>query len=79
MNPNNMMNVMTQFGSFMQNPMGMLSQMGLNMPANVNMNDPASIMQSLVTQGRFSQTQINQANQMANQIRNNPMFKNMFR
>lgn len=78
MNLNNIMNSMNRFNSFMQNPISMISQMGLNLPTNVDPRNPNQIMQSFVSQGRFSQSQINMANQYANQIRNNPAFKNMF-
>lgn len=77
--PNNIMNNLSQFGSFIQNPMGFLINSKFNIPANVDTNNPNEIMQYLVSNGRVNQSMINQANQMANQIRNNPAFSNMFK
>ena len=56
---------------FKQNPMGMLMQK-YNIPQN--MNNPQQIIQHLLNSGQVTQDQVNQAMQM----RNNPMFKNMF-
>lgn len=49
------------------NPAQYFQQMGINIPAG--MNDPQVILQQLTASGRFSQEQINQAYQMAAQMR----------
>lgn len=69
--PNN--NIMSMLGSFMANPMQTLKQAGLNLPQN--MNSPQEIIQHLLNSGQISQAQVNQAQQM----RNNPMFKGLFK
>lgn len=56
-----------------QNPVQTLLESGLQIPANIS--DPQSIIQHLLNTGQISQAQVNQAMQM----RNNPMFRNMFR
>ena len=56
---------------YKQNPMSMLMQR-FNIPSN--MNDPNQIIQHLLNTGQVSQQQVNNAMQM----RNHPMFKNMF-
>lgn len=76
---NNILAAISQFGSFMQNPMGMFMQSRFNIPNSVNINNPSEVMQFLLSNGSISQQQINEANQLANQVRNNPMFSNMFR
>ena len=75
---NNIFSIMSQYGSFMQNPQALLKSR-FNLPQNVNLNNPQEVMQSLLNNGSISQSQLNQANQMAQQIRNNPAFQNMFR
>lgn len=65
---NNMMQMVAQFK---QNPMKMLMQK-YNIPQNIN--DPQQIVKHLVDSGQVTQDQVNRAMQM----RNNPMFKNMF-
>ena len=66
---NNFLNLLTQFRS---NPMQMLSRR-FNIPQN--MSDPQAIIQHLLNSGQVTQDQVNQAMQM----RNNPMFKNLFK
>lgn len=78
MMPNNIFAMMSQFGDFMANPQ-MLLKSRFNIPANVDLNNPSEVMQSLLNSGAINQSQLNQANQMAQQMRNNPMFQNMFR
>ena len=79
MMPNNLFSMMGQFGSFMQNPQQMLISR-FNLPQNVvNSGNPQEITQYLLSNGKISQSQYNQANQMAQQIMNNPSFSNMFR
>lgn len=62
-------NIIQQFQS---NPMGMLTQR-FNIPQN--MNNPQEIVQYLLNSGQITQDQVNQAMQM----KNNPMFRNLFR
>ena len=54
-----------------QNPTAVLSQR-FNLPQN--MNNPNDIIQHLLNTGQVSQADVNRAMNM----RNNPMFKNMF-
>lgn len=56
---------------FRQNPMQMLMQK-YKIPQNIN--NPQEIIQHLLNSGQVTQDQVNRAMQM----RNNPMFKNMF-
>lgn len=69
-NVNDFMNLYNQLR---QNPMQILSQR-FNIPQNVNMNDPNSIIQHLLNTGQISQNQVNQAMGM----RNNPMIQQLF-
>lgn len=66
------MNIMEMANQFRQNPMAMLQQR-YNIPAN--MNNPNDIIQYLLNTGQVSQAQVNNAMQM----RNNPMFQNLFK
>jgi len=66
---NNIFNILSQLKA---NPIQMLSRR-FNIPQN--MNNPQEIIQHLLNSGQVSQDQVNQAMQM----RNNPMFKNLFK
>lgn len=66
-----MNNLMQMVAQFKQNPMGMLMQK-YNIPQN--MTNPQQIVQHLLNSGQVTQEQVNRAMQM----RNNPMFKNIF-
>ena len=68
-NPNQIMQAVSQLKS---NPMSILAPR-FNLPQN--MNDPQKIIQHLLNTGQVSQQQVNQAMHM----RNNPMFKNLFK
>ena len=70
MNNNNILGLLN---GLMSNPMQILSQRGFNLPQN--MNDPQAIVQHLLNTGQISQNQVNQAMQM----RDNPMFKGLFK
>ena len=70
-----MNNLMGAFQNFMQNPMAYLS--GMNIPQG--MTDPNQIIQQMMNSGKINQSQYNQAQQMARQMRNNPMFRQYFR
>ena len=66
-----MNNILSMISQFRQNPMQMLMQK-YKIPQNIN--NPQEIIQYLLNSGQVTQDQVNQAMQM----RNNPMFKNMF-
>lgn len=65
---------MNQFRSFMQNPMQMMMQKKLNLPANW-MQDPRGAVQQLMNSGAMSQQQFNALQQAAGQIMNQPQFR----
>ena len=67
----NQPNIQGIYNQFMQNPMAMLSKR-FNIPADLN--NPNEIIQHLLNTGQVSQAQVNRIMQM----RNNPVFKNMF-
>ena len=70
-------NMMGQLASFLQNPSQYVqNQMGIS---GALANDPDAIIQKLMSEGRVSQAQYNQARQMAKQIQNNPNFYNMMK
>ena len=56
----NPMQLLTQLKS---NPLGMLRQAGFNVPGNIN--NPQAIIQHLMNSGQISQSQLTQAQQMA--------------
>ena len=62
----NMMQMLTQLK---QNPMSLLQRAGYNIPTNLN--NPQQIVEHLTKTGQINQTQLNQAQQMAQ------MFSNM--
>ena len=64
----NMQDIMNFYQKFKQNPMQMLNQR-FNIPQNVNMQDPNSIIQHLLNSGQVSQEQVNNAMKMRNQLR----------
>lgn len=70
-----MNNLFNQFQSFMQNPMGMISKMGI---PQQYLNNPNDAIQYLMNSGRISQDQYNQAVSKAKELQNNPMFKQLF-
>lgn len=63
---NNMLSMLQQLKS---NPLQFLIQRRMNIPQNMPMNDPNSIMNYLLQSGQVSQQQINAAYQMAQQFR----------
>lgn len=67
----NMQNIMDLYNQMQQNPIQMLSRK-FNIPQNIN--NPNDIIQHLLNSGQVTQTQVNNAMQMAN----NPMFKKIF-
>lgn len=60
-------NLMQMLQRLQQNPMQMLRDMGLSIPAN--MTDPNSIIQYLMNSGQVSQQRYDQARQFAAQFR----------
>lgn len=67
-----MNNIFQMYQQLRQNPMQMLARR-FNIPSNVNMNDPNSIIQHLINSGQVSQQQVNQMMTM----RNNPMIQQL--
>lgn len=61
------MNPMQMLQRLQQNPMQMLRDMGLSIPAD--MTDPNSIIQYLMNSGQVSQQRYDQARQMAAQFK----------
>lgn len=65
-------NFFGNFQRFMQNPSGYLQ-----IPQNMA-KDPKAVIQHLMDTGRINQQQYMQAKRMADQMQNNPMFRQMF-
>lgn len=65
MNP---MNIMSMLQQFRQNPMQMLMQRRMNVPANIS-NDPQAILNHLLQTGQVSQDQVNRAYQQMGRFR----------
>ena len=63
----NLQMMMQLLPSLKSNPAQFLQSRGINIPQN--MNDPQQILQYLVNSGRFNQSQINQAMNMANMFK----------
>lgn len=68
-----MNNIIGMLNALTQNPLQFLAQRGLNIPNNIN--DPQAIIQHLLNSGQITQEQVNQAQQM----KNNPMFRGLFK
>lgn len=64
----NMKDIMDFYQRFRNNPMQMLSQR-FNIPQNVDMSNPNSIIQHLLNTGQVSQEQVNNAMRMSKQFR----------
>lgn len=64
-------NFLGNFQRFMQNPAGFLQ-----IPQGMA-KDPQAVIQHLMDTGRISQQQYMQAKRMADQMRDNPMFRQM--
>lgn len=60
-------NIMQALQQIRANPAQFLAQRGIQIPQG--MNDPNAILQQLMSSGRFTQQQINQAYQMAQQLK----------
>lgn len=59
--------MMSQFNSFMQNPMQYLTQRKINIPQQF-MNDPHGAIEYLLQHGQMSQEQLNSLMQRAQQM-----------
>ena len=68
LNQNPLSNMMGMLGQLKQNPMALLSKAGFNIPTNLN--SPQQILQYLTQSGQINQSQLNQAQQMAQMIGN---------
>lgn len=75
---NPMMGFINGFQTFMKNPMQFMMQRNMNIPQEIS-NDPDRIIQHMMDNGLLSQDQYNHAKSMAEQMKNNPMFRGMFR
>ena len=62
-----MNNIMAQFRQFMQNPRQYMQQMGIPMD---QIQSPNDVINWLMRNGRLTQSQYNQAAQMAHQMKN---------
>ena len=74
-----MLNIQTLFNAYsqlMQNPTKILQQ--LNIPQEY-MNDPQGAIQYLMSTGKVSQQDYNNARNQLNQLQNNPLFKQYFK
>lgn len=60
-------NMSSQFGAFMQNPMGFLMNCNINIPQNLQ-NNPKEAVQYLLNNGKMSQESLNRFTQMANKM-----------
>lgn len=67
-----MNNLISMYQQFKQNPMAMLSKR-FNIPQNIDMSNPNSIIEHLLNTGQISQSQVNNAMGM----RNNPLIKQL--
>jgi len=59
--------MMSQFNSFMQNPMQFLMQRKINIPQQFS-NDPHGAVQYMLNNGQMSQEQLNNLTQMAQRM-----------
>ena len=75
---NPMQGFMNGFQNFMQNRTQMMTQSQFGIPQDC-MNDPNKVVQYLLDSGKINQSQYNQAKQIADQMKNNPVFMQMFK
>lgn len=62
------------FSGFMQNPLQLMMQRGLNIPQNM-MNNPGAIIQHMMNNGMLNQQQYNFARDAANRTQKTPAFQ----
>ncbi len=72
--PNNVLqmlggNAQQTLQELQRNPMQILRKRGFNIPDNVNVNDPNSIIQYLMNSGQVTQSRYNQARQFLSQFK----------
>ena len=72
----NIQNLLSAYSQLMQNPTKILQQ--LNIPQEY-MNDPQGAIQYLMSTGKVSQQDYNNARNQLNQLQNNPLFKQYFK
>lgn len=73
-----MQGLVNQLNGFMANPLQFMMQKKLNLPQGIDpMQDPQGAIQYLMNNGKMSQAQYNQLQQMAQQIQRNPQFIQM--
>lgn len=61
-------NMMQMLGQLKANPMQFIMQRKFNLPKNINTNNPQEIINHLVQSGQISQSQYNQAYNIARQF-----------
>lgn len=72
----NLQAMISQFQQFQNNPVQFLAQRRLNIPPQM-LNNPQGAIQQLMNNGQMSQQQYNQLSQMANQLQQNPAFRQL--
>ena len=73
-----MQGLVNQLNGFMANPFQFMMQKKLSLPQGIDpMQDPQGAIQYLMNNGKMSQAQYNQLQQMAQQIQRNPQFIQM--
>lgn len=72
----NLQAMISQFQHFQNNPVQFLTQRRLNIPPQM-LNNPQGAIQQLMNNGQMSQQQYNQLSQMANQLQQNPAFRQL--
>ena len=72
----NVQNLLSAYSQLKQNPTKVLQQ--LNIPQEY-LNDPQGAIQHLMSTGKVSQQDYNNARNQLNQLQNNPLFKQYFK
>lgn len=72
---NNFNSFMNSFNQMMQNPQQYMMQR-FGIPKDIA-GDPDKIIEKMMNEGRISQYQYNEARNMAQQIQQNPMFRQL--
>ena len=72
----NLQAMINQFQQFQSNPVQFLAQRRLNIPPQM-LNNPQGAIQQLMNNGQMSQQQYTQLSQMANQLQQNPAFRQL--
>ena len=74
---NNFNSFMNSFNQMMQNPQQYMMQR-FGIPKDIA-DDPDKIIEKMMSNGRISQYQYNEARNMAQQIQQNPMFRQLIK